>query len=706
MALRKSIIHRFTWVYLAVCLLFLLAIGRMAVIMTIERDQWMNTARKYTERKSRIVKAERGNIYSDNGQLISATIPYYSLYMDTKVEALHAKGGKLYQENIDSLSICLSRKFGDKTPGEYRSMINTAYLNGNRRLKISPRRVSYIDLQEIKQFPLFRMGRNKSGLYYEEFANRENLYGTLAARTVGDIYGDGRGGQYGLELYYDSLLSGRPGTEHGLKVGNRWVYVPEVEPEAGCNITTTLDIEIQDICETALRENLTRFNSKNGCLILMEVKTGEIKAMVNLGRMSNGSYGESWNMAVADLSEPGSTFKTMSLMIALEQGVCDTADIYDINGGQWMFGKARMTDHNWRRGGYDKLSVSDILAYSSNVGTSRIIDENFHKNPGKFVDAILATRFADDIKIDIPGATPPRIPHPDTYRQWSGISLPWMSIGYVVQVPPIYTLNFYNAIANNGRLMKPYLVKKITKDGRVLKENEPTVINSSICSSSTRRKLQAMLEGVVEHGTAKRNGSSQFKIAGKTGTAQLGYGSGQPVKHQISFCGYFPADNPIYSCIVVIKEPQAPPAAAYMSGEVFHNVAERVYAQKIDKKIDRMPRWKGDSTHMANLPRVKGGKRDLTERAMTSVDIDFTREKGDWVSLSQDMTENRMTETVRPMLDGIVPNVVGMGATDALYLMEHAGMYVQIYGKGRVVSQSVTAGQQVPKGQTVTLILR
>lgn len=706
MALRKSIVHRFTWVYLAVCLLFLLAVGRMAVIMTVEREQWMETARIYTGRKDRTVEPERGNIYSDNGQLISATIPYYSLYMDTKVEALHAKGGKLYKENIDSLCICLSRKFGDKTPGEYRRMINNAYLNGNRRLKISPHRVSYIDWQEIKQFPLFRLGRNKSGLYQEEFANRENLYGTLAARTVGDIYGNGQGGQYGIELFYDSLLSGIPGMERGLKVGGGWVYVPEKEPESGCDIVTTIDIDIQDICETALRHNLEKFNSRNGCLVLMEVKTGEVKAMVNLGRMTDGSYRESWNMAVADMSEPGSTFKTMSLMIALDHGVCDTADRYNINHGQWMFGSTRMTDHNWQRGGYDTLNVSQILAYSSNVGTSRIIDENYKGKAGDFVDAILATKFADDIGIEIPGATPPRIPHPDTYRQWSRISLPWMSIGYVVQVPPLYTLNFYNAIANNGRLMKPYLVKRIVKDGKVIVENNPAVINSSICKTSTLRKLQAMLEDVTEYGTAKRNSSKELKIAGKTGTAQLGYGRGGTIKHQVSFCGYFPADDPLYSCIVVIKEPQAPPAAAYMSGEVFHNVAERVYAQKVNKEIERLPRWKGDSAITSNLPHVKAGRRIMVEDAMDAVDIDFSREKGDWVSISKDMEQGEMAEKVRPILDNIVPNVIGMGATDALYLMERTGMHVQIYGKGRVVSQSVSAGQNVQKGKTVVLTLR
>lgn len=700
MAVRKSIRNRFYLIYTVIVIFFIMAVGRMFMIVTVEREHWLKAARQM-ERKNRALPPERGNIYSCNGELISATMPYYTLIMDTRVEALHNKNGKLYKENIDSLSICLSRKFKDKTPEQYKRMINNAYMNRTSRLKLYPHSVSYIDMMEVKNFPLFRLGRYKSGFIPEEKANRENLYGNLAGRTIGDIYGDGRGGQYGIELYYDSLLTGVPGEARGVRVGSSWVYVPVIAPEQGCDIITTIDVEMQDVCEKILKNKLEQIQAENGCLVLMEVATGEIKAMVNLGRSGDGAYRETWNMAVADLSEPGSTFKTVSLMIALENGVCDTADVYDINHGRWNFKDRVMTDHNWRQGGYDSLSVSEILAFSSNVGTSRIVAENFvsRDKQTQFVEAVLDKGFNQDLQIEIPGAARPRIPLP-TSKLWSGTSLPWMSIGYGVQIPPIYTLNFYNAIANDGTLMRPYLVKRIEKDGSVIMKNSPEVLKSSICKPATLNKVKGMLEGVVDYGTAKQNASKEFKIAGKTGTAQLYYGKHGITRHQVSFCGYFPADKPLYSCIVVVKEPKMAPAAAFMSGVVFHDVAERVYAMSVKKHISSI------SSESGALPNVKGGKRNVVEKAMRLADVDYEKTAGDWVAVSVNDENKELQENTRPALDKIVPNVKGMGLSDAVYLMESAGLYVRAYGKGRVVSQSLTAGSQVSPGATVTLTLR
>ncbi|MGM9806101.1 MAG: penicillin-binding protein [Candidatus Aphodosoma sp.] len=708
MALRTSIIRRFKWISCIICVLFLVAIGKMALTMTVERAEWLKAGQKQ-ERKNREIEPERGNIYACDGQLMAATIPYYKLYMDLGVEALHAKGGRLYKENIDSLCIAMSRKFGDRSPAGYRSMFDAAYLKKNRYLRIYPDKVSYIDLEEVKQFPLFRLGRNKSGLIDDvEFANRENLYGSMAARTIGNVYGSSGSGQYGLELYYDSLLSGVPGVERGVRAGRTWVYVPEKEALDGCDIVTTIDVDIQDICEVALRNKLIQIEAENGCLVMMEVKTGQIKAMVNLGRTASGTYKETKNMAVADMSEPGSTFKAMSLMIALDKGVCDTSDVLDINYGRWQFADRTMTDHNWKRGGYDSLTVSEVLAFSSNVGTSRIIDEHFKSKPEEFVDAVMATGFADDMKIEIPGASVPVIPHPKSYKYWSRVTLPWMSIGYNTQIPPIYTLNFYNAIANDGKLMRPYLVQRIEKDGRVVMEKHPHVVNSSVCKSSTLRKLQGMLEDVVKYGTAKPNRSREFAIAGKTGTAQLQYGGSKgAVRHQVSFCGYFPADEPVYSCIVVVKEPRMLPSASFMAGAVFKDVAEKVYAQKVNRKIGQLPRWTADSVHCANLPQVKAGYRKNIENALGRVDVDYEWDNnGEWVAVRISDDGRSLVEQQRTVLDNLVPNVVGMGAADALYLMERAGLHVQIYGKGRVRSQSIASGSNVVKGATVILQLR
>lgn len=704
MALRKSIVNRFRVVCVFIAAIFLVAIGRMIYIITVERESWLAEVEKL-RRSDRPIKPERGNMYDASGNLITATIPYYSLYMDLGVEYLDTKKGKeLYRDNIDSLCICLSRKLGDKSPQEYKRMINTAYLNNNRSLRLYKGVVSYIDLMEIKKFPLFRAGRNSSGFIAKEMANRENLYGSLASRTIGDIYGSGGRGRFGLELAYDSLLAGEEGLSKGHLVGaGHWVFVEERAPVKGADIYTTIDVEMQDIAETALRGKLEEVNAKAGCLVLMEVKTGEIKAMVNLQRTSNG-YAENFNMAVADMLEPGSTFKTMSLMVALDHGFCDTADVYDLNHGSWMFRGSEMTDHNKSRGGYESLSVAGILAQSSNVGVSRIIDENYQKDPMKFIDAVMATGFAEQLEIGVPGIGKPIIPTPKSKR-WSGTALPWMSIGYEVQVPPIYTLNFYNAIANGGKMMRPYLVREVRRGNNVVMKNKPEVMNSSICKSSTLKKVQGMLEGVVENGTAKIVRSKVFSIAGKTGTIQKQTSEGK--KHQVSFCGYFPADAPLYSCIVVVKEPALNnPSAGAVCGTVFKKVAERIYAQTIDRDIDELLQWEGDSIQPYNLPRVKSGARVHVEEAMDKLDLDYQHDKSEWISVSKSTEYSELVSNKRAVLDNLVPNVMGMGAIDAIYLLESCGMHVQMYGKGRVVQQSIPSGQNVVKGSTIVLTLR
>ena len=704
MALRKSIVNRFRAVSLFIAAMFLFAMLRLICIVTVEREAWLAEVKKL-QRSDMPIKPERGNMYDAKGNLITATIPYYSLYMDLGVEYLDTKKGKeLYRDNIDSLCICLSRKLGDKSPQEYKQMINTAYLRNNRNLRLYKGVVSYIDLMEIKKFPLFRAGRNCSGFIAKEMANRENLYGSLASRTIGDIYGSGGRGRFGLELAYDSLLAGEEGLSKGHLVGTgHWVFVEEKAPVKGADIYTTIDVEMQDIAETALRSKLEEVNAKSGCLVLMEVKTGEIKAMVNLQRTPNG-YDENFNMAVADMSEPGSTFKTMSLMVALDHGVCDTADVYDLNHGSWMFRGVEMTDHNKHRGGYDSLSVSGILAQSSNVGVSRIIDENYRKDPMKFIDAVVATGFAEQIEIGVPGIGKPKIPTPKS-KQWSGTALPWMSIGYEVLVPQIYTLNFYNAISNGGKMMRPYLVREIRRDNSVVVKNKPEVVNSSICKSSTLKKVQGMLEGVVENGTAKIVRSKVFSIAGKTGTIQIKTPAG--LRYQVSFCGYFPAEEPLYSCIVVIKEPALyNPSAGALCGVVFKKVAERIYAQTIDKEIEELVKWEGDSIEPYNLPRVKTGARVQVEDAMDKLDLDYQHDKSEWISVSKSKEYAELVSNKRAVLDNLVPNVIGMGAIDAVYLLESCGMHVQMYGKGRVVQQSIPNGQNVVKGSTIVLTLR
>jgi cell division protein FtsI (penicillin-binding protein 3) len=701
MALRKSIIRKYTIVYYFVLALFLLAGVRLVMVITVERDNWLAQLDRVLQ-EDRVIEPERGNLYAADGSLITATIPRYKLYMDLRVEALHTpKGLKFFEDNIDSLSICLSKKFEDKSAEEYKRMINDARKVKNGRLRLSSRSVSYIELKEIEQYPLLRAGVYKSGFFFEKEVCRENLYGSLARRTLGNVYRSSGKGQYGLELYYDSLLTGEPGLSKGHLVGRRqWVFVEEKAAERGVDIYTTLDLEMQDVCETVMLEKLDVIKAKNACVILMEVATGEIKAMVNLQRAEDGSYFEGKNMAVSDLSEPGSTFKTMSLMVALDDELCDTSDVLNINHGQWPFYDKTMYDHNWKSGGYDSLTVSEILAQSSNVGVSRIIDEKYRSKPRNYIDAILATGFAQPIDIGIPGTVAPRIPMPGG-EGWSGLTLPWMSIGYEVLVPPIYTLNFYNAIANGGKMMRPYLVREIRRDEKVLLENEPEVINKNICKATTLSKVQGMLEGVVIRGTAKSSKSKYFAIAGKTGTAQL---QGRKDKHQVSFCGYFPADNPLYSCIVVVKEPQMNPNAAFMCGDVFKQIAEYVYSKEVRVDVDDLVEWNDDLGSGYNLPLVKSGRREIIEDALNELDVKWYAGESDWVVMKE--SQSSLVAEELSLSGSKMPNVIGMGAMDAVYLLESYGLRVKLIGKGSVYYQSLRKGADIVIGSIVELKLR
>lgn len=708
MALRDTILKRFMVVYLVIAAGFAAVIARIVYLQTVERGRWMEVAESL-ESRERQVEPNRGNIYTCDGELISATIPSYTLLMDTRVPALHQKEGALYKEHIDSLCICLSKKFGDKSAAAYRRMIDAAYRRGDGALRLYPEKVSYIDMMEVKSFPLFRLGRYKSGLFTREYTNRENLYGDLCARTIGNVYGAGQGGQYGLELKYDSILRGKPGVEKGTRAGTSWVYEILQQPEDGMDLVTTIDVVLQDICDKALRDELVRYDAARGCVVLMDVHTGEVRACVNLSRQEKGVYKEVYNMAVGDMSEPGSTFKTISLMVAMEDGVCEPTDSVDTGKGSYFFGRTEMTDHNKSRGGYGKITVSDALAYSSNVGVSRVINEHYGKRPGEFVDGIYAMKINSDMDIEIPGAGRPKIPHPDTYNdangksRWNVTTLPWMSIGYNVQMPPIYTLAFYNAIANDGCMVRPHFVKAIKSEGDVVREFRPEAINPSICSKATLRKIRAMLDSVVTKGTAKGFRSKEIAFSGKTGTAQLNYGGRNVVTHQVSFCGYFPSDRPRYSAIVVIRQPRVGYAGGYMPGNVFRTVAERVYAHENERSIYDF----ANAEEGERVPAVKAGMRRETEKALDWVGVDYEFEAVDWVRARPAGDGMTMEgENVPVITERYVPNVVGMGAKDAVYLIEKCGMRAKLTGRGKVVYQSVKNGESPVPGGTVYLTLR
>ncbi len=701
MSIKDKLFFRFLVVCALLLFGFFLVISQMFIIQTVEKDRWMDVS-STLKRRDRSISPNRGNIYTHDKKLISATIPYYTLLMDTRVPALHQNEGKLYKANIDTLAWSFANYFGNRSKDQYKNMINRAYLAGDGQLKLYPERVSYIDMINVRKFPLIKQGRYRSGFMTREFANRENLYGSLCARTVGNVYGAGQGGQYGLELAYDSVLCGKAGVSRGIRVGTGWLYETIEEPVEGSDLVTTIDIELQDICDQTLRSMLVKTDADRGCLILMDVKTGAIKASVNLSRVAKGAYDENFNMSVADLSEPGSTFKTMSLMVALEDGVCSLEDSIETYSGEYKFHGVAMTDHNKNRGGYNTITVAEAIAYSSNIGISRVIYEAYKDDPAKFVDAINKTKLTQNMNLEIPGSAVPVIPHPDTYKKWSSVSLPWMSIGYVAQMPPIYTLAFYNAIANGGKLMKPYYVNSIESQGEVIQKFKPQVINNSICSSSTLKDLHKVLELVMTKGTGKVAASDHVRIAGKTGTAQLGYGIGGIVRHQVSFCGYFPADDPKYSAIVVIRRPRIGYASgSTMAGGAFKKMAERVNAHQVKLSINDVTDESADTI----VPFVMSGNTKHTKKVLNYLGLDYEFDDAEWikVSVNEDLEYHGK---INPVVDDYVPDVRGMGARDAVYLIEKCGMRVQIYGRGRVVRQSVAPKSKVFKGGTVTLIMK
>ncbi len=700
---KNRIVLRFVFVYSILLLAFVCVIAKAVYIQTVERSEWMELA-KTLERRDKEIAPERGNIYTYDGKLISATIPYYTLLMDTRVPALHNNAGKLFKENIDTLAGAFAAYFGDRTKDEYKKHINDGYLAGKGMLRLYPKKVSYVDLVNVKKFPLIEKGRNTSGFIPRELVSRENLYGSLCSRTIGNVFGSGKGGAYGLEKYYDKELTGKPGMARGLKVGNGWVYEMMEEPVQGNDLITTIDIGLQDICDKTLRDMLVKTDAERGCLLLMDVETGAMRASVNLQKVDSAEYREIYNMGVGDLSEPGSTFKLVSLMVALEDGKCDLEKEVETYDGEFKFYGVSMTDHNRKRGGYQTITLAEAIAYSSNIGISRVIHDAYHSDPGKFVDAIKATKIVDDMHIEIPGAAVPVLDHPDSSDSWSGTSLPWMSIGYVVQMPPIYTLAFYNAIANGGKLMKPYFVSAISSQGKVVEQFEPTVINPSICSSSTLRDMKQVLNGVIEYGTGKNVNSEYVKIAGKTGTAQINYGkAGVRMSHQVSFCGYFPADNPKYTAIVVIRQPRRGYASgSIMAGGVFKNMAERVNAHEVYLSVNDVE-LEEDSVA---LPEVMNGNRKYAENALDYIGYDAEFGETEWVKIDvDDNVGEYMWENI-PSMDNYVPDVRGMSAQDAVYLIERCGMAVQLYGRGKVVRQTVKPQTEVQRGKTVTLILK
>lgn len=701
--------------FMVVLLLGLVAVGilvRAFDTAFVEKEKWEKVAESQ-KRPNRLVLPGRGNIYSADGKLMATSVPRYYTYIDFRADGLKVDSFLKSKKNgVDSLSIYLSRKFKNRTPAGYKAHLLRGLKSKSRQYPLYEGRISYSDLKEIKKYPFLRLNRNRSGFYTKEMVQRQRPFGTLAARTVGDIYGEIESGgttkgKNGLELQYDSLLRGQAGLSSVRRVGGGWTNVVEVEPVDGLDIRTTIDINIQDITEKSLLDELKKIDAESGTAVVMEVATGEVKAITNLGRIREGVYGETKNHAVADETEPGSTFKVASVMVALEDGVCQPGDTVDVGNGIFMYKGARMTDHNNHRGGYGRISVEQAIWFSSNIGVAKTILKGYEKNPTKFVEGLYRIGMNADLRLEIPGAGRAKIRMPDdTVHYWSKTALPWMSFGYETQIPPINTLTFFNAIANGGKMVRPMFTKEILHNGKMVRHFSTEVVNPSICSDKTLAIIQDMLLGVVEKGTGKAVHSDIIRIAGKTGTAQIASGGVYRTSgHQVSFCGYFPADEPKYSCIVVIRRPRIGyPSGGTMSGGVVKAIAEKVYASNMAFDIRDM---EPDSLAV-KLPLPKAGDLNALEYVLDKLDIDFDTDSTEtkWVAAKRIEEEDELRLKDIPVRKGLVPNVVGMGAKDAVYLLESAGLRVSLSGAGRVSSQSVPPGTAVSRVKGVSLTLK
>lgn len=705
MEMQKDILRRVYLVYICSAVFALAVIGRVFYIQFAQGNYWKQEAQKFTVREMDI-EAVRGNIFAIDGSLLATSLPYYNIGVDTRANSFIDDAE--FEDSVAKLTPHLERllaPYQRKTAREYTRELLRARNDSDRYVEIC-RGVSYNTLQDLKKLPLFRCGRYRGGFIYIQSNRRELPFRTLAARTIGYIKDTLK---VGLEGAYDSLLTGVGGKRLMRRIA-AGAYMPindenEIEPQDGKDIVSTIDINIQDVAENALMNSLAEHNARYGTCVLMEVATGEIRAIANLTRADSGVYRETYNYAIGDAREPGSTFKLASLLVGMDEGLIDLDDQVDLNGGQYKFFDRTMKDSHAPK--KNLVTTEEAFWESSNVGISRLVNKAFARNPKKFTDGLRRIGLGQKLDVTIPGEGRPRVKDPKD-RDWSGVSLPWISIGYESLITPLQTLTLYNAVANNGKMVKPMFVKEVRDKGRVIQRFEPQIINPSIAKPQTIAKARKLLEGVVQNGTAKSLGSVIYKVAGKTGTAQIAQGKSyrgeNGVTYQASFVGYFPADQPKYSCIVIVN---APSGDAYyggvVAGPIFKQIADRIYATELDihKAVNAGPM-------LTSLPAVQKGFAEPTLAVLKQLNLPAPQQAPGIVTALKVSGNGYAATTIKPeqkLSAGTMPDLTGMTAIDCLALLENKGIRVRIIGSGTVSRQSVVPGSPIKKGSEVILEL-
>lgn len=654
----KKISYRMYFVAFMFLVMAVLILIKLNNIQWVEGPYYRKLAQERTV-KNFTIPANKGNVYSADGSLLATSIPEYSIYFDAV-----APSSELFKENIQALSDSLSVMFG-KSSGHYQAKLQKARANKSRYLFIA-KKLSYTEQMRIKSFPLFNKGANKGGLIIEQKIVREHPIGLVAKRTIG--YERSNEDGKGLEYAFRDYLNGKNGHRMMQKIAkNQWKPINDVnekEPQDGYDIISTIDVYIQDIAHHALLKQLEYYTADHGCVVVMETKTGHIKAISNLGRAEDGSYYETQNYAITESHEPGSTFKLIDLIALLDDKKVDTSTVYDSRGGVVEYYGKKVKDS--KPGGYGKISVGKAFEVSSNTVLVQAVVDHYKNNPKQFVDRINSYGLNKPLDLPIKGEGKPYIPQPGT-PGWYGTTLPWMAFGYNVSITPLQTLALYNAVANNGVMVKPIFVSEIKEWNKIIKKFDTQVINPKICSQEALKKVHKVLENVVEKGTGSKLYSKDFSMAGKTGTAQVNYKDKSNMYYASSFVGYFPANQPKYSCIVVVHKPNVTAGyyGADVAGPVFKRIAQKIFT---------------DSPSM-NLVKNIDAKVVAQEKSYAEYYKKVEKE------------------------EQIVPNVKGMEGMDAVALLENLGLKVKVIGVGKVKKQSLTSGQAFNKNQIIIIEL-
>ncbi len=708
MEVKRDILWRVYLCFLGMVVLSMLILGKAVYIQRFQGEHWRSMSDSMHQ-KIQELDADRGTIYSEDGQMLSTSLPQFDIYIDFMADGLREKNGKVFKANVDSFALSLSNFFNDKSTAQYKKELQGGYTKKSRYYPLR-KKLTFDEYKTFRQFPLVKLGRNKSGIIVEENSKRVSPFGLLANRTIGlsreHIASNGKMKKQnvGLEKSYDSLLTGQKGQRLVRYVAGGAVPVEgfQVEPENGKDIFTTIDVNIQDITQNALLRMMEKSEAQYGTCIVMETKTGKIKAIANLGRRPDGGYWEDDNYALRT-TEPGSTVKLATLLAVLDKGSSNLTDMVEVgSAGRMQVGPRMVNDAE--RSPKAVLTVKECFAHSSNVGMSKLALKAFGNDPKSFREYLHRYHLDQRSPIDLTDVPKPMLAPLDP-KNGGLMNMLTMSFGYAINVSPLQTLTLYNAIANDGKMMKPYLVNSIQSNGIVVKQFEPTVIDNNLCSPETAKAARESMEAVVTEGTGRPAFKDMpFAVAGKTGTAHVADGNikyGHGV-YQASFVGYFPANNPQYSCIVVVRT--KPHAALHYGGQlgapVFREIAIKLYSMYVEQKSANPFTPKKDSAAYFYAGNTKDIKNVFQAFSMKYAD---SVQENKWASVYA--SNFQPVIRTNAVAEKRMPNVKGMGLKDALYLLESMGLKVSVSGKGKVMNQSIAPGTSLAKGLTVALEL-